>query len=291
LAVAIKATFPWLWQLKELMAERPNLVPTGLGNNSDIIDMSDFLPTPGDGGGAGTAFEPLSDGVDDLLDMKGETTSSGAGDEPYDDEDDEVMLTMPTKRQGLAEENKTAARPRISKPSGTQQNPKKLKTAMIERFSEQVKAEEATAQKALELKMEKVKAMKEKDLAKIKAQTVLKTEKLRIRGQLEEKRMELAFRRETHALPSSTPNFTTTFAHRLLPPEPLPDHHAPPSSPALTGYENSLGSTLPPLTAHPDHIPNTSASASRSTSTGYESSQAASVSFGGSLYDSFRFDK
>ena len=37
--VAISATFPWLFEMKDLIAERPNLVPVGIGNNTSSIDI------------------------------------------------------------------------------------------------------------------------------------------------------------------------------------------------------------------------------------------------------------
>jgi hypothetical protein len=39
----IKETFPWFFEVRELISERPNLIPVGIGNNNTEIDMTTYL--------------------------------------------------------------------------------------------------------------------------------------------------------------------------------------------------------------------------------------------------------
>jgi hypothetical protein len=311
--VAIKGTFPWLFEMKALISERPNLVPVGLGNNDAPIDMSDFLANAGDNDDDTDRAWGSEKLFGDELGGDGgvnEEVSSGGGFE-LDDDDEEVVV--PTKRKGKDAEKKTAARPGLSKPADIQSNTKKHR--MVDRFSEQVKAEADTAQKAFELKKARVEATKAKDLARIHAQADIKREKLRLRVRLEEKRMELELKKAQLAFPThSLPGFSSAFSP-ALPSFPagigqVPDHST--SLDSMTDSYKSASIEFPPTLlplrpgpsmahastgAGPSHVPNLpdlsdhSASASRSTSKGYKSSEAASESFGsvGSIYDSFHF--
>jgi hypothetical protein len=38
----INNSFPWLWAMKDLISECPNITPVGLGNSDSIIDMSGY---------------------------------------------------------------------------------------------------------------------------------------------------------------------------------------------------------------------------------------------------------
>src|SRR5271170_7326808 len=109
----IKAGFPWLWEMKELISERPNVVPVGLGNNNAEIDMSLFA----------TGYNSDNDGESSKVDvvegedLKKETDrESDAGEvneasEDVDDDEVDVTVTVPQKRTGKSVEKKTAARP------------------------------------------------------------------------------------------------------------------------------------------------------------------------------------
>jgi hypothetical protein len=37
-------SWPWFLEMRELIAECPNIIPSGLGNNMSGIDMSEYLP-------------------------------------------------------------------------------------------------------------------------------------------------------------------------------------------------------------------------------------------------------
>ena len=58
----IKINFPWLWEMKDLISERPNITPVGLGNSESAIDMSGYeagYKTDGD------ASKPVTDEDED----------------------------------------------------------------------------------------------------------------------------------------------------------------------------------------------------------------------------------
>lgn len=271
--VNIKATFPWLWEMKVLIDERPNLIPVGIGNNNSSIDMSDFLETAGTAGigeedysSNGGLAEELDEDVDNDTALKGELSSGG---DDFLDKVFEDAMSGGTKRKASTAEKKTGARPGISNPA-TQRDAKKSKTSMMDRFGEQLKAEEATEQRVLELKKARVEAQSARELAKIKAQADIKKEKLRLRAQLEEKRMEFELKKAQLAQPGpsraafgfpESPIMPMTFPSFAGGPRQLPDHLSASNSnatsyvgsPAPSGTYGSLddGPSTPALDLFP----------------------------------------
>lgn len=186
--------------MRELIAERPNTVPSGLGNSSSGMDVSILGQSIGpssddDGDGDGSSTEWDLKAFDDL----NETGYLGNPSDEDFDADDTVMSTPAQdnhtggthlKRKAstpisLIEQEKkphvgkTAARPGTSAAAKPTKHVKKSKK---EEFSEIVQAEELTRQKELDV----AKARAEKD--KVKAQTKL--------AKLELEREKLMFARE-----------------------------------------------------------------------------------------------
>jgi hypothetical protein len=152
--------------MQELIAERPNIVPTGLGNSESGIDMDMF-----GGGSNAEGNESPQSGNDDL-----------PGDPTLDDDDredggmqneggtDSVALVR-SKSAG-----KTAAHPGTSKPAtrAPKENKKKRK---LEEFAEIASAEELTRQKELDLARARAEEKKAKMEVKT-AEMAYKTQKL-----------------------------------------------------------------------------------------------------------------
>jgi len=142
--------------MRELIAKRPNIVPTGLGNSESGIDMDMF----GEGSNAEGNESPQS-GNDDL---PGDLTSDDA-----DREDGSMwkgggtnsVASVRSKSAG-----KTAACPGTSKPAtrAPKENKKKWK---LEEFVEIASAEELMRQKELDL----ARARAEENKAKMEAKT------------------------------------------------------------------------------------------------------------------------
>ena len=83
--VLIKKSFPWLWEMKALISECPNLTPVGLGNSESAIDMSGYeagYKTDGNG------LKPVTDEDEDM--------NLDAGMLDADDEDNED-ISIPRK--------------------------------------------------------------------------------------------------------------------------------------------------------------------------------------------------
>lgn len=211
--------------MHSLIAERPNLVPVGLGNNLTPVGLSLLLPSnkpsddPAVSGDDGEADEGgAGQTVDDLRDLEpseavldwdveftalGATTTSnteesdGIGVGPDSDKEDNTLVAVPAKRKvkteaktNLNNEKKTPARPGISAPA-VRPEKKKAKSA-VERFSDIAQMEES-AQKELDLKAMKVKGVSSVKIAKIEAQTRLQIEKEKTKAVLAAKKMDQAF--------------------------------------------------------------------------------------------------
>jgi hypothetical protein len=161
--VAIKETCPWFFEMRDLIAERPNLIPTGLGNSTTEIDLTSFT------GDEDTQEDILavSDSEDEAIAAltKREIESEGQS-------DDGKTLTKASKTNGTR--GKTAARPSTSIPAATTKNPGKKK-AKIEEFAEIAQVEEMTRQKELDV----AKVQAERALAEVSTKAELKKERLR----------------------------------------------------------------------------------------------------------------
>jgi hypothetical protein len=175
----IKTSFPWLWEMKELISERPNVNPVGLGNNSSSIDMDTFV----------TGYSSEVDDTSVKLEREG---SELMFDDDFDDEDegedDELTLAIPKKRPANSIDKKTPARPGKSKPATLDSK----KAKVIDRFADVAAAEEVTAQKTLELR--KMRAHGEVAKIRARADLQMQRERLKAETRMLEKRQEHEYR-------------------------------------------------------------------------------------------------
>jgi len=154
--------------MRELIAERPNIVPTGLGNSESGIDMDMFS-----GGSNAKGNESPQNGNDDVLS------------DPTSDDDDRDDGGSRVTDSGLNESGtdfiasksagKTAARPGTSKPAT--RAPKESKKWKLEEFAEIASTEELMRQK--ELYLARARAEEKKVRMEVKtAEMAYKTQKL-----------------------------------------------------------------------------------------------------------------
>jgi hypothetical protein len=196
----IKADCPWFFDMKGLIAERPNLIPVGLGNSSTEIDFSVL----GDDGGA-EDVEPAkvdayssetATGMDDWMDTELDNLggdSSDAGATPatpaIDITKPDPATTASDRKRKAEDEVKPDVKPNITSTTKAVSGSKKTK---LSEFASVAAAEEVTNQKRLDLakaKLEcstKVKVEAEHgrtERARIKSEAKLKykLEKLRLR--------------------------------------------------------------------------------------------------------------
>ncbi|KAJ7672987.1 hypothetical protein DFH06DRAFT_1173981 [Mycena polygramma] len=178
----IKDDFPWLFNMRDLIAARPNLKPVGLGNNDTPIDIDLLLRTRTDDDTSSLAPDDTEDLPTQLVDS--DLLSIGS------DSDDEIAA-MPTLEGALKRKikpegkgnvkeappkKKTKPQTGTSAPAAAPVAAKKATNAK-DRFSATVLAEEETAQRALELRTAKNKAHKDVALAKINAEKEIRLAK------------------------------------------------------------------------------------------------------------------
>ncbi|KAJ7435296.1 hypothetical protein B0H11DRAFT_1937702 [Mycena galericulata] len=186
----ISDSCPWFFDMRNLIAQRPNLVPTGLGHSSTGIVAGVIIPALApadddkivvegeeeDDDDDGTSSVPLGDwerspgrtpeletykrnfsDIDDAEDVEGR----GSGDDyeptsPVASETEEVdpgVAAGMVKAKGEETHRKNAAKPSTSKPApaAPAAAPKPSKKTKMAEFSDIVKTEEKTRQKELEL--------------------------------------------------------------------------------------------------------------------------------------------
>ncbi|KAJ6545773.1 hypothetical protein B0H19DRAFT_1267136 [Mycena capillaripes] len=209
----IQADSPWFFNMRDLIAARPNLQPVGLGNNDSPFDI-DLLLRTHDGDDASSAAaddtadlpSQLSDAVeisddsdDDDKDLVAVTKKRKADSDfdPKDDSDDDKDLlagptlagsvkrkrkTVDTKPKDEKPAKKTKPQPATSLPATPALAVAKKPMNAKDRFSATILAEEETAQLALGLKREKNTAQKEVALAKIHADTEIRLAKAKARA-------------------------------------------------------------------------------------------------------------
>ncbi|KAJ7255866.1 hypothetical protein B0H12DRAFT_1113173 [Mycena haematopus] len=193
----IKDEFPWFFRVRSLIGERPNLMPTGLGNNDSEVDTSLLLASDRDG--------------DDISSIVPDDTTSNAPSSPrpvgspapIDVDDSDSDLPAPSnllKRKKSdsgdvavadvkPEKKKTKPAPGISQPAPKKTPAAKPATAK-DKFAAVVVAEEETAQQALKVKQSKLSAQKEVELQRIKVKAQAKVEKERAKLELAKLKMK-----------------------------------------------------------------------------------------------------
>ncbi|KAF8073402.1 hypothetical protein FPV67DRAFT_1666168 [Lyophyllum atratum] len=218
----IRNSFPWYFTMKELISERPNIVPVGLGNATTGFDTDILLPSV-DSDDRGTSeftaysTEPNASATtgdsdeDPALEPAATTTAADP------DEDLASTPALTTTRPVKSEhkpEKRTAARPSTSAPASIPPPSKKPKTTH-EKFSEMAAKEEETTQKLIDLKVQKLQNSNAVEIATINAKTQIRLQREKLKADLHAKRLEqeyqlrLASMRASHTSerywPSSSP--------------------------------------------------------------------------------------
>lgn len=200
----IREKHPWFWTLKEIISERPNLVPAGIGNNESGYDLNVLQRRDSsEGGGCLGESSGMSDGIGmgaegDDEDADGEDeeieeeTAPKAGKRKHQDLDvDDVGDNKSMKKVIVDDKKPTVPRAGKSTPAEAPTR-KKVKTG-LERFADIAAREEETTQKALELKKTKFQGETEKAVARVRAQAEIQMNKDRLRAEYAQKKLELDF--------------------------------------------------------------------------------------------------
>ncbi|KAJ7041476.1 hypothetical protein C8F04DRAFT_1252813 [Mycena alexandri] len=218
----IRLDSPWFFEIRKLIASRPNLQPVGLGNNETAVDISILLPTTDDD--TSSTFDTQSDIYHEISDTDEDPphppapTSDDDDDPPQppapasDNDDDEfppvpTLESAPVKRKRVESEatakgpdTKAAPARKKTKPHASTSAPapgkpvpaasatptpaaSKKATKGKEGFTATVLAEEETTQRMLKLKEEKYKGQKEVQLARINAEAELRLAREKRKGE------------------------------------------------------------------------------------------------------------
>jgi hypothetical protein len=173
--VQIKATFPWFFEIRELIGERPNLTPTGLGNSTTSINLSEGTDLAG--GNSDSEDDP---GTRMQMKRKAGSDSNEASDDEGPVKDEEPIDLDTAHGQ-------TASQTRKSMSITTKKGPGKKK-GRIEEFADLAHAEEITRQKELEIS----KLRAERALAEAKAKAELR--KVKVKAQHEKNQQHAQLR-------------------------------------------------------------------------------------------------
>lgn len=136
----IRSSCPWFFEMRDLIAERPNIVPAGLGNSTDVIDMAAYTNGTSTGTGDAAASSPEPEqGLEDDHEDAGDNGPAG------------VELEIGA--------GKTPARPGISQPATRAPKERTKKRKGVD-FGEIAEYEELTRQKELEVAKAKLETKK-----------------------------------------------------------------------------------------------------------------------------------
>lgn len=271
----IQQTCPWFFEMRELIAEHPNVNPIGLGNSTTDIDMESYCNDWGKGS---------SGDVSDKMDIEMEMDELNKELDADESDEDECGEKPKNKRKAQFDKEssertngKTAARPGKSKPASRTLKEQRKKRK-FEDFAEVAEAEELTRQKELELA--KARMDKEKAKAEVKAaESAYKLQKLKDKmEQRKEKAEERAAKLRLLEYRQSQ-GFTM---HTQPPPSPYYRHQVS-SSPSPFQAFSSI-STSPqhhPTVSSSHYFPSNSTPMNRTASTSYSAqmNQTASTSY------------
>jgi len=176
----IQETCPWFFEMRELIGEHPNIVPSGLGNGNSEMDMSTFT----DGLGAASEEEEEEVAVGSSMQWgiendESELPSNNEADEGEDGEDGGKPEKGKGKEKGsmmnkeIPKLGRTGAMPGKSK-LATQPAKENKKKRKADEFADIAEAEELTRQRQLELARAKVEAKQ----ATKQAEYAYKTQKM-----------------------------------------------------------------------------------------------------------------
>lgn len=174
--------------MRDLISERPNVVPVGIGNSASSIDMSEYLNPVTNS----TDYEGVNSvGVSDE-ECGGDATSEGQDITEPEGDGGDAEIHVPAKRK--AAETSTHVQKPNTHAGGTpavKQEPKKTRTTMMDKFSDIAKAQEDTAQRAIDMKVKRLELTKETDIARIKAQERVQVGRDRQRAEIKLQKIKL----------------------------------------------------------------------------------------------------
>ena len=166
--------------MRDLVSERPNVVPVGIGNSGSEIDMSGYLNS------ATTSSDyedPVSIGVSNE-EGDGDAVASEGQDVTKPDENN-TKIHLPVKRKAAESSTNTP------KPVVKQEPTGKKARAVMEKFSDVARAQEETVQKSMDMKIKRLELMKDTDIARIKAQECIQIERDRRKAELKSQKIKL----------------------------------------------------------------------------------------------------
>src|ERR1700722_11060345 len=155
--------------MKDLISERPNITPVGLGNSESMFDMSGYE----------AGYRMDGDDSKPASDEDGEDDTPEEENDDDDDDDDDRVSTIPRKRPAGPTSKKKAVQVRKMKaPKADSHRDKKSK--VLDCYADLASAEEVTNQKELELK----KARMENASAKIKAKVEIQIQRDKLKAEM-----------------------------------------------------------------------------------------------------------
>jgi hypothetical protein len=196
-------SWPWFLEMRELIAECPNIIPSGIGNNMTGIDMSQYLPGSLESEMDFTNFDTnATSGNWSEINIKSRSTTPSGNQSDSSTSDDDVMppkkkLKCNGKAVLKGVEKKTATCPGMSTPTATQKgSTSKAGKTVMDRFAETAKIEEETVQRQLELKKTRVLAQAEEKKAKIGVQKDIQMGRdwIKMEYKLKKEQMKIEFK-------------------------------------------------------------------------------------------------
>ena len=161
----IKDTFPWLWEMKDLISEHPNITPVGLGNSESTFNMSGYearYRTDGDNS------KPASDEDDEDNAPEGEDN---------DNDNDNNRATISCKCPACPTSKKKAVQvQKMKAPKADSHRNKKSK--VLDHYANLASAKEVTNQKELDFK----KAWMENASVKIKGKVEIQIQRDKLKA-------------------------------------------------------------------------------------------------------------
>ncbi|KAM6490448.1 hypothetical protein JOM56_014121 [Amanita muscaria] len=194
---AVQQVSPWFFEMRDLIGQRPNLVPTGLGNSHTLIDSSLLLGGTNDFIGE----SPMENdakvdtiGVPSIAVTGSEHGSSSSDDASLPETPSQLRVTTKRKQPGRVDEQGVKREAGPSAPDSHAK--KKVKGSVADKFTAAAVAEEGTAQRQLELKMVKAKAVRDVKVQKLKSQAEVRVASMKFKQEMarEKARQEHEFR-------------------------------------------------------------------------------------------------
>ena len=177
----IKSSFPWFWEMKILISERPNVVPVGLGNSESTIDMSGYeAGYKSDASDSKPASEEDED--EDMPDK----------DEDEDKDDEDKLSAHHQDSARKKNDLKTTHTQKKSSTSNAHPGHDKKLSKILDRFADLANVEEVTNQKELDLK--RLQSQNARVKIKAKADIQIQRDKLKAELRMLEKKQEHDFR-------------------------------------------------------------------------------------------------